>query len=221
MLNVFRGRKMFRLRGTVVPALVILSISYMGMLSQSQTINPSKPPPEPNFDAGGNRYWGVVTELTKTTITVQHGKDEPKLFPVSGTLASGGIPSQPRPFPGRQRPYSVAPIEMFRLSDVKVGDWVDINYSKVDGVVTCEHICINKRPGGMIPPLPEEAEALLRPRRIPGTEQAPYIPWNEFMNAYWDLEDRGIPYPEKFGNKRRWLTAPMPREVQPTPRPKG
>jgi hypothetical protein len=27
----------------------------------------------------------------------------------------------------------------------------------------------------------------------------------------WDLEDKGIPYPEKFGEDRRFPFAPMPR----------
>jgi hypothetical protein len=31
------------------------------------------------------------------------------------------------------------------------------------------------------------------------------------INAYWDREERGIPYPEKFGKFRRWPEAPMPR----------
>jgi hypothetical protein len=33
------------------------------------------------------------------------------------------------------------------------------------------------------------------------------------MNAYWDLVDKGIAYPEKFGKKRRFPEAPMPRQV--------
>lgn len=32
------------------------------------------------------------------------------------------------------------------------------------------------------------------------------------MNARWDLEEKSIPYPEKFGPNRRWPAAPMPRE---------
>ena len=34
------------------------------------------------------------------------------------------------------------------------------------------------------------------------------------MNAYWDLKDRGIPYPEKFGHRRLFPVAPMPREIK-------
>ena len=38
------------------------------------------------------------------------------------------------------------------------------DYVVIDGAVTCDHICIQKRPGGRMPPLPKEAEDL---RRLP------------------------------------------------------
>lgn len=44
-----------------------------------------------------------------------------------------------------------------------------------------------------------------------------YIAYHEYMNAYWDLEDKGIPFPEKFGYMRRWPVALMPREVKVQP----
>jgi hypothetical protein len=37
------------------------------------------------------------------------------------------------------------------------------------------------------------------------------------MNAYWDLEENGIAYPEKFGPDRRFPVAPMPRQVHREP----
>ena len=94
---------------------------------------------------------------------------------------------------------------MYRLTDVKVGDWVCIKYARVDGVDVCDHIKIVKRPGGRVPPLP------------PGVEERSRIPYHEWMNAYWDLEDKGIRYPEKFGAARRWPIAPMPRAVPAKP----
>ena len=65
-----------------------------------------------------------------------------------------------------------------------------------------------------MPSLPKEAEDLRRPKPLPpGWGEEPYIPYNEYWDAYWDLEDKGIPYPEKFG-KRRWFpAAPMPHLV--------
>jgi hypothetical protein len=224
------------MRGHVrrVTLATLLLACFVALSSAAPPRYDPRPDREPKNDAGGVQYWGTVTELTKTTITLQFEDDPPKCFPVSAILAAGDIPMQPRPIPNRlQSPYHVNPIEMYRFTDVKVGDLITISYSKVGGVVTCEHICICKRPGASVPPLPKEAEELRHPatqwklqhpgQPIPKTlaEFPPPIPWHEMMNAHWNLEDRGIPYPEKFGNKRRWLTAPMPREVPPTPRPKA
>jgi hypothetical protein len=178
---------------------------------------PAKPPPEPPNDAGGVPYWGVVTELTKESITIQFGSEKPKRFAVSETLAAGQVPKDPRPIPGRRKPYPVMASEMYRLTDVRVGDWVAISYSSVTGIITCDHICIQKRPGGRVPPLPDEAEALRGGKPRPGSPKRLYIPYHEWINAYWDLEDKGIPFPEKFGYMRRWPVAPMPREVKVPP----
>jgi hypothetical protein len=166
---------------------------FLGLASSSSAEQPRKPPPEPKNDAGRVAYWGVVTELTKDSITIQFAEDKPKRFPVSATLAAGKVPKEPTPIPGRRDPYLVAASMMYRLTDVKVGDRVDIEYSIIDGVVTCDHICIKKRPGGRVPPLPEEAEALRGGKPRPSGIPRLYIPYHEYMNAYWDLEDKGIP----------------------------
>lgn len=171
-------------------------------------------PPEPKNDAGGVPYWGAVTALDKDSITVQFPAKgvKPRRFPVSETLAMGNVPKVPRPIPGRRQAYLLVGSDMYRLTDVKVGDLIVIMYSQIDGHSICDHIRIQKRPGGLVPPLPDEAEWLLRPKPLPpGFPQNPYIPYHECMNAYWDLKDKGIPYPEKFGPNRRFPMAPMPR----------
>lgn len=100
-----------------------------------------------------------------------------------------------------------------------VGDEVCIAYAHLGDVDVCDHICIKNRPNGRVPPLPKGAEIV--PKLPPGArEKLPaymFIPYHERMNAYHDLEDRGIPYPEKFGMYRRWPVAPMPREVKVIP----
>jgi hypothetical protein len=137
-------------------------------------------------------------------------------------LAAGGVPKDPRRGANRPNGYFVSEANMYRLVDVKVGDWVGIIYSRVDGVDTCDHISITKRPGGRVPPLPEGVEKPRLPR-VEGIPDRPFIRYHERMNAYWDLEDHGIPYPEKFGERsgyiRRFPIAPMPREV-PIPKPR-
>jgi hypothetical protein len=188
------------------PAL-LLSVAVLATAAGRD--NPaSRPPPQPPDECGGVPYWGTVTELTKDSITIRFADEKPKRFPVSETLAAGKIPKEPRPLPGRNYKYVVSAPYMYRLTDVKVGDSVTIYYSTVGGVVICDHIRICKRPGGRVPPLAKEVEAL---RGYP-------IRYDEFVNAYWDLEEKGIPYPEKFGEYRRFPIAPPPRAV-PAPRP--
>jgi hypothetical protein len=172
-------------------------------------------------------YTGHVTEITKGSITIQSPGENPKTFAVSETLAAGKTPIKPRLIPSRRDGYFVPPSQMYRLTDVKVGDAVEIRYAHLGNLNTCDHICIRKRPGGLVPPLPAEAEALDNPAEILKAKfpQVPpdilkemndhYIPYHEWMNAHWDLEDRGIPYPEKFGKQRRFPVAPPPREVKP------
>ncbi len=171
--------------------------------------SPSMKPPEPKDGTVDVFYPGVVTELTKTSITLQFDglKDQkPKRFLVSETLAAGKIPMEPRPIPGSSYKYPVMPADMYRLTDVKVGDWLIIHYARIDGVDICDHIRIQKRPGERVPPLSEEADPLTT------HFGKPCIRYHEYANAYWDLVDKGIPYPEKFGEFRRFSKAPMPRE---------
>jgi hypothetical protein len=156
-------------------------------------------------------YCGVVTEVTKDSITVHWpGEKKPMKFAVSETLAAGKVPKEPRAVPGINHKYLVPAPSMYRLKDVKVGDWVTIDYAHIGGVSICDHICIDKRPGGRMPALPEEAEGELR-------KDPDYIPYHEYWNAHWDLEDKGIPFPEKFGKDRQFPVAPPPREVKRGP----
>lgn len=187
----------------------------------------SKPPGPPPRDGTRYLYGGTVTDVTKSSITIQWPGEQPKSFAVSEDLTAGRVPMKGRVMPNTPRGYSVMPQFMYRLTDVKVGDMVVIYHAHIGNLDICDHICIQKRPGGRVPPLPEEAEKLINPVEIikaklpPGTplpkslRDAVYIPYHEKQNAYWDLEDKGIPYPEKFGEMRRWPAAPMPREVKP------
>lgn len=218
---------MMRLARLVALAAILLqgvALLSSAALAQEQGQPPGKNFPPPKNDAVGVHYWGVVTKLTRNSITIQGSGEVPKTFPVSPCLAAGQVPMEPRLIPGQEGGYCVAESSMYRLTDVNVGDWVDIQYAHLSGASICDHICIYKRPGGRIPPLPREAEARRNPETAwkadhPG-QQVPmafrrllYIPYHEEMNAYWDLEDKGIPYPEQFGKYRRFPVAPMPREI--------
>jgi hypothetical protein len=208
---------------------VFLGIALTQMKSFAQEVRSPAPPPEPTINCKNAFFGGTVMEVTKSSISIRWGDDKnkkAKKFSVSETLAAGEIPLNPLVVAVPKRPGAildsyVEPIYMYRLTDVKVGDLVAIWYAHLDGNDICDRIRIMKRPGGQVPPLPEEAEKLLNPVEIikakfPGDEwkrykDLPYIPYHEKMNAYWDLEDKGIPYPKKFGADRRWPVAPMPR----------
>ena len=174
---------------------------------------PSRPF-KPTRDQVGIQYSGTVTNVTKATITIQWPGENPKVFVVSETLAAGGFAKEPRPSPPAGRRYEVTEPYRYRLEDVKVGDEVGIRYAHLGDTDICDHISISRRPGGRVPPLPEGAAII--PKNLPPgfKEKNPslFIPYHERMNAYWDLEERGIPYPEKFGPHRRFPVAPMPRE---------
>src|SRR5947207_1304045 len=99
------------------------------------------PVPEPakprvlNNDAVNVPYIGSVIAVPPSAITIQWpGETAPKAFAVSNTLASGKIPSDPRPSPTRLKPYPVADQDKYRLTDVKVGDVVMIHYAHLGNV---------------------------------------------------------------------------------------
>lgn len=190
---------------------------------------------DPPFEFRNRPYEGVVTAVTKTSITVIAPErvqevissgpfpdspavvtrevlpaEPPRTFAASAVLATGGVPREPRRSP-RGYGYQVSEAQMYRLSDVRVGDWVTVTYARVGGADVCDHISIYKRPGGRVPPLPDGVEV----KRAGWPEGVPYIRYHERMNAHWDLVDRGIPYPAWFGPQRRFPTAPMPRPVNP------
>lgn len=209
-------------------AFVLLTAAHS---SGQPTVHPQvrTKPFEPREGAVGVPFGGFVTEVGKDSITIQWANRgwvvsqdvKPKIFPVSETLAAGKVPVEPRPRPDSKGKYKVLPSDMYRLQDVKVGDGVSIKYARIEGIDICDHICIGKRPGGRIPALPEEAEAIRKAQLMADYDflpqadlrkiEAAYIRYDEFWNAYWDLEDKGIPYPEKFGPNRRFPVAPMPR----------
>ena len=168
-------------------------------------------PWEPQWNDANVPYWGTVTEVTKATITIQYKDWKPKSFPVSDVLARGDIPMHPRLGTVRGR-YSVSASSMYRLTDVKVGDWVHISYSHVNGVSTCDHICITKRPGGKVPPLPKEAEELnMAPVAYRHLMRDKHIYYHERKNAYWAVLDDGAAWPKEYGSQPVYHPAPPPR----------
>ncbi len=195
----------------------LVSLLTLAIVPLAAASDPPRPQPipyelrEPKEGSVNNDYGGTVTEVTKDSITIQWTATpgvKPKKFAVSETLAAGKVPKEPRPQPGVRYVYKVEPAYMYRLNDVKAGDVVAIVYARVNGTDICDHICIARRPDGLIPPLQKEAEDLRNWKEIhkklyPGRplpeweEKIPYVPYHERWNAYWAK------------------VAPMPREVKP------
>ena len=115
----------------------------------------------------------VTTALGQVT-TLRRADRPPRKFRASKTLASGGY-------------GGFADSGMYRLADVRVGDEVDLEIQRVDGVWECTGVCIRRRPGGRVPP-GREATSI----------QFPAVAWHERMNAEQDWEEKGIPLPDKF-----------------------
>ena len=156
---------------------------------------------------GGESISGTVTAVDGVSITV--AADEQRITQYTHDLVRGHViaekliiipPQPPRQFvavgslaegsylkngkAGRQ----------YRLADVKVGDKVWFDWRLVGDVAEVHYVSIFRRPGGKVPPSP--AEKLDEKN-----------PWHERCNAFQNLEEKGIPLPEKF----------RPKPVEPPP----
>lgn len=126
-----------------------------------------------------------VTTAAGQVVTIRRSDLPPRKFRASAVLAGGGVPND------------ADDCRAYRLADVRVGDEVSIEGRKVDGVWECLSICIDRRPGGWVPPSASAGKT-------------PPHPWHEWANAMQDWEEKGIPLPEKFN---------PPKLVSPTERP--
>ena len=163
---------------------------------RAPSVKPLEVAPWPNIrqPLNGEFFVGTVTEVARDAITLKLPKGQTQRFPVGSCLASGGF------FPD-QYPRT------YRLSDVAVGDTIHICCLELNGVLRCETICIHRRPGGRVPPNPD---------------QPPDSPWkwHESCNAEQDFEEKGIPIPAKFDPKQGvgWLNGkPIPQWMIPPP----
>ena len=123
--------------------------------------------------------WNAKGEFVRTIIIPPQ---PPRTFQAVGSLAQGGYPRDG------------LPRYQYRLSDVKVGDKVSFDWRRINGVYQTHYICIFRRPGGRVPPSPAE-------------KQDEKDPWHDRCNAFQDLEEKGIPLPEKY--------RPKPSEIPP------
>jgi hypothetical protein len=118
-------------------------------------------------------YSGMVVQMTGKEIVVQKRGQAARAFLLSEDLASAGVPKDAT---GGDR---------YSLQDVRVGDLVVVTYATLPQGGVCQTVCIHRRPGGRVPPADD------------GTARAAYR-WHELANARQDLEEKGVPLPQKF-----------------------
>lgn len=155
--------------------LVLLPIA--GQEGRATPATPLEVAPEPGLriPINGEFFRGTVTELTRDTITLRLSTEKLRSFPLGMLLRSGRFWEGEHPM-------------TYRLVDVKVGDRVSIACLKLNEELRCETICIQRRPGGRVPPCPDEK---------PDSNRK----WHEYVNAKQDFEEKGIPLPAKFDKR--------------------
>ena len=96
------------------------------------------------------------------------------------------------------------PGDTYRITDVRVGDWVGIEFCRRNGIDICKTITIERRPHGRVPPAPGENPDAFRKH-------------HERANADQDWEKKRIAYPRKYwtsyqGKDGKIYEGPYPSE---------
>lgn len=158
---------------------IVLPLLALGTCPLSAT---ALPPVRDPTDHVNNHFSGTVKEIGKDYIIIDgtggaNGNGPPMLgkhfFELSANMVAGKLGDRATGAFG------------YRISDVKLGDKVDICFDSKNMILTCKMICIQRRPGGRVPPSPTDK---------PDDE----LKWHERVNAYQDFEEKGIPLPPKY-----------------------
>ena len=145
---------------------LVLSIGCL----RAEDKQPAKPERKTSFNGTElDTAMGTVLAVTKDSILMTLEKGVPKTFPMHDFLAAGKVHKL------------VTPANSYLLSDVKVGDIVDLRTFVENKVTYCVSICIWERPGGLIP-----AGQVVEKKQ----------PYYEWRNAYIAFRDKGTPIPD-------------------------
>jgi hypothetical protein len=155
-----------------------------------------KPKESPDFQWPPRSVEGTVIDLTKDSVTIRTADQKAQAFRIGGDLADGTIAPVP------------SPNALHLFSDVKLGDKVEVGYVRTDGELICREIGIHRRPGGRVPPAQDKGDLIRKPR----------FRFHELMNAYQDLEEKGIPIPPKF-DPPNWAIPSIPGEKKASDTP--
>ena len=137
----------------------------------------------------------TITDAKGGVVVIRERDQTPRSFRFCKELAEGGAHK------------GLWPGDSYRIQDVKVGDSIYIRYDRIEGSYTCNQLCICRRPGGLVPPSPDDPGDALGNK------------YHEWANAHNEWLDNGTPMPDKFLSprdlaERRAKIAPMPREVK-------
>lgn len=137
----------------------------------------------------------TITDAKGNETVIRERDQTPRTFKFSPQLAAG-------------KPQHLSACNNYRPVDVKVGDYVGTTFDRLGGEEICSEIRIFRRPGGLVPPVPND----------PGDRRG--NKYHERQNAENDWLDKGIPIPDRFLDAsqleaRRAKIAPMPREAKP------
>ena len=189
----------------VLVALLVAVLAYRGhgvdpKSEQYEIVRKEKPTGPLGDGYRGGLYSGRVTEITKTTVSLQRPGKAAFRFRLSPSLAAGELPKFVAE-PGGPVPPEWLDIYLNVIADLRVGDIVQVEFSRWD---QCDAFVIWKRPGGRVPPVRGE-----NPK--PGRAR-----YHESVNWRQDYEEHGIPLPERFyGLAGSGRIAPMPHVVYP------
>ena len=177
---------------------------------------PLAPPPKVAPTQPFGHCSGVVKNITMDSLTILSSGYWEEAIPVDAQgrphrelATKTWVPPPPPRQLFVRRPLATGLLgdrepDAYRLEDVKVGDYVRIRSSYVNGENVCGMITISRRPGGRVPPSP--LMAIDPDSKIP--------PHHVLANALADRDERGIPIPAQY---RRWLEPTPHDDLPPLP----
>jgi hypothetical protein len=127
-------------------------------------------------------YEGTLTEIAPNSIVLEGPNQAPRRFALGPALVAGSYVTDPNAQFDKYN-SSGEPQYSYRVSDTQLGDKLKIYYIQVNGVDVCDQICIHRRPGGRVPPMPGRRRSYSR---------------YEYHNlASWrgECEAKGLPWP--------------------------
>lgn len=225
--------------GARVAVVVALLFGHLGVRAADPwSAGPPATPRDPQtWNFAGRGTGGFVRSVGKDDITLFRPEMSVQRFrhdPLTGLLLEAHKPQYHAEWPDKKfllveeladgnYIQGASAERTYRITDVNVGDWVEIDYCRRNGVDICKTISIHRRPGGRVPP-------------APGEKADEFRKYHEQANADQEWEEKRVAYPERYrpsyrgdDGKTRFSpypsdsllitpkkpTAPSPREVKP------